>query len=1040
VAYPGSVRVGVLGPVVVVHDGHPHPPPTPVARALLGALAVDAPLPVGSGKLIETVWPVPPRDPKAALQLAVHRLRGWLRDAVGDGVAVLSGPAGYRLHLAGGETDLALFRALAGADQTATLSRALDLWRGAPLEDVPPERRDETVLVGLVAERAAVTRRCAAAVLAGGQAERALELVRPLCAADPLDEEAHAILVEALAAAGRLAAALAEYDRVRRSLAADLGIDPGVRLQEAYQKVLHPVAGAAPTPQPAPARWRGPRPHVDLVGRDGDREAAGALLARHRIVTLAGPGGVGKTVLALDLAGAAAGLFDLRRPKVQAPGQLSLADGVVVASLVAADDAAGVTLILGNLLGIPGGRPDEIVARAEEALAGRHLLVVLDNCEHVLAAVAGLAARLIAAAPGVVVLATSRQPLGISGEVVYQVRPLPAPAPRAGDDQPAVALFLRRATEAVPTFRATPDALPQVAAICRRLDGLPLAIELAAARLRTFPLETLAKQLADDLGLLFTGVRGADPRHGALAATIDWSYRLLDPTERRLLTRLSVFRGGFTLGAAIAVCDEPPVASTLVALVERSLVQPYDAADGRRYLLLEAVREFAAQRLADSGGTAGVRDRHLDYWLAFARRLHAWTADYPRWETAARTHAADSGNLRAALEHGYDSGRVLDAVELTALLFDFWIHGGHPAEAERWLRKAEPHLPAVPAPIRSVAQFNLAIVEMRRDRLTDARRLVRQALPDLRRHHPDEADEATMFALGCHVRQLDPIALDLVPPMLARISRTAGGSRRVRAVCIAVEVLTAWGRLAEAAELGAELAAGLDSGAEQIATFVGHHRSVALLSIDLCLDRPVCPDAYRGLLDHGDGDGDTAPSPLSANANLALSLLVLGTGRLDPYRGVLLRSMAALVDRHHGTRTGIARPSIYLAEAERRAGHPYAALGRLRPILGWAIEGGNLQTGCIGAVVAALIAADLGDTAAATTLIQQWDECRQAAGLAAPAGLAGAVADRFGLDRATPGRPAAGYAWRAEPFEDLIRAAEAWCGSGISVPEPVPQA
>jgi predicted ATPase/DNA-binding SARP family transcriptional activator len=1014
VAYPGSVRVGVLGPVVVVHDGHPCAPPTPVVRALLGALAVDAPLPVGSGKLIETVWAAPPRDPKAALQLAVHRLRGWLRDAVGDGVAVLSGPSGYRLHLASGETDLALFRALAGGDQpAAALCRALDLWRGAPLEDVPPERRDETVLAGLVAERAAVTRRCAAAVLADGQAERALELVRPLCATDPLDEEAHAVLVEALATAGRLAAALAEYDRVRRSLAADLGIDPGVRLQEAYQKVLHPVASAAPAPPPSPARWRGPRPHVDLVGRDDDRTAVAALLAQHRIVTLTGPGGVGKTVLALDLAGACTPRF---------------ADGVVVASLVTADDTAGVTLTLGNLLGVSGGRPEEIVAQAEEALAGRQMLVILDNCEHVLAAVAGLAARLIAAAPGVVVLATSRQPLGISGEVVYQVRPLPVPAPRSKGDQPAVALFLRRAAEAVPTFHATPDALPPVAAICRRLDGLPLAIELAAARLRTFPLETLAKQLADDLGLLFTGVRGDDPRHGALAATIDWSYRLLDPAERRLLTRLSVFRGGFTLNAAIAVCDEPPVASTLVALVERSLVQPYDAADGRRYLLLEAVREFAAGRLADDGGTAEVRDRHLDYWLAFARRLHAWTADYPKWETAAKTHAADSGNLRAALEHGYDCGRVVDAVELTALLFDFWVHGGHPAESERWLRKAEPHLPTVPAPIRSVAQFNLAIVEMRRDRLAAARRMARQALPDLRRHHPDEADEATMFALGCHVRQLDPIALDLVPPMLAGMPRTTGGSRRVRAVCIAIEVLTAWGRFAEAADLGAELAAG---GTERIATFIGHHRSVVLLTLDLCLDRPVCPEAYRDLLGHGED-----PPPLSANANLALSLLMLGTGRLDPYRAVLLRSMAGLVDLHSGTRTGIARPSVYLAEAERRAGHPHAALGRLRPMLGWALEGGNLQTGCIGAVVVALIAADLGDTAAANALIRQWDEIRQAAGLAAPAGLAGTLAERFGVDPAASGAPPAGYAWRAEPFEELIRAAETWCGSGISVPEP----
>jgi predicted ATPase/DNA-binding SARP family transcriptional activator len=1020
------VLVGVLGPVVAFRAGEPVSPVPTVTKAVLGALAVAAPASITSEALITAIWPKAPRDARAALQLGIHRLRGWLRQTVGDDVTIHTVPTGYRLDLRPpGVTDLHQFRALVaragdvGMEAYPVLRQAIALWRGPPLDDLPPHRVDEVVLAALAAERTEAIRRCAAAALDRDKADQALGLVRPLCTADPLDEEAHAILVEALGASGRQSAALIEYDRVRRSLATELGIMPGELLRRAHQRVLRaaPRAGAPPAGAPhteappagtAPARWRGPRPHVRLVGRDAARRALTDLLTAHRIVTVIGPGGVGKTVLALDAAHAIGDRF---------------ADGVVVATLQPATDTASAVLAVGAVLGVDAGRPDDVLAAVERQLSDRNLLVVLDNCEHLVTAVAPIVGRLVAAAKGVVVLATSRQPLGISGEVVWQLGTLPVPATGSDVDtsQPAVELFVQRAAEAVPGLRFRTGELPDVGAICRRLDGLPLAIELAAARLRTFDVRTLAAQLATDLVLLSTGSRGDDPRHGTLTAVVEWSYRLLDDAERRLLARLSVFRGGFTLNAAMAVCGGPPLTASvvpagLVALVERSLVQPYEAPDGRRYLMSEAVREFAAERLAETAEAPQLRDAHLDFWLAFARHIHGWTADYPRWEAASAAHSADVGNLRAALEHGYDSGRIDEAVELTATLFDFWIHIGAPGEAERWLRKARPHLAGVPARVRALAQFNLGIIEARHEQIAAAVQLVRPVLADLDRYDPDEAQEAWMFTLASLVRLLDPAALAMTAPVLERVLPD-WTSRRVRAVSLVVEALLTWGRTAEAGEL----ASNTDPYAEPVAAFVIHHRTVTRLAADLCLGRPISAADYLRTVT------DPPPRPpMGANANLVLALLMLATGRLEPYRSLLLRSMAALVDSDPATRAGILRPSIYLAEAERRAGELGSALVRLRPVLGWAAEGTNLFAGQTAVLVTALLAHDLGDVGAGRDLAAAWDLLRRPAGLAAPVGLGPVLVERFGLDARAPGDPAPDLVWRPEPFLDVIAAARSW--------------
>lgn len=591
--------VGVLGPVVLVRDGMSRTPPSPVVRALLGALAIASPAALSPECLVTTVWgSAPPRDAKATLQLTVFRLRRWLKESVGDLMAVRTELDGYRLDLGTATSDLARFRALTTRldNSYETLAKAMSLWRGSPLADVPHRRTNPQVVTALREEHATALRRCAAAAIAEGLADCAIALLRPLCAGDRLDEEAHALLIEALTATGQHAAALGEFDRIRRRLSTELGMQPGIQLRTIYQRLLGPSNTAAETSRnDAPGvdkalSWHGPRPLGTLIGRDEERTALARLVRDHRIVTISGPGGVGKTVLALDVARA---VWQLH------PG------GIAVATLSGAASVAEARLTVGRALGIANSATAKASAPYEAAIAGRQALLVLDNCEHLLPDLAPIVQQLVAAAPEITVLTTSQQSLGISGEVVWRLDPLRPPENPAtlNPATPAVELFLRRAVEAVPGFAVNDADLVRVSRICRRLDGLPLALELAAAQLRTLPLTALDERLAKDLNVLSARVHRDDVRHSSLDAVFDWSCRLLDDPERLLLAQLSFFRDGFSLDAAEKACASTTLLNaeilpTLAALVERSLVQPYDTPHGRRYRLLETVRELAAKRLA----------------------------------------------------------------------------------------------------------------------------------------------------------------------------------------------------------------------------------------------------------------------------------------------------------------------------------------------------------------------------------------------------------------------------------------------------------
>jgi predicted ATPase/DNA-binding CsgD family transcriptional regulator len=455
-----------------------------------------------------------------------------------------------------------------------------------------------------------------------------------------------------------------------------------------------------------------PVENTGFVGREAELARLSALLEQARLITVTGPGGVGKSRLALRAAAAAAHDF---------------ADGACLVELSALREPELLVQMVAGALGLPeqsrGSRLDEVLAY----LSDRHLLLILDTCEHLIDACAMFAEVVVARAPRVTLLATSREPLDVSGENASPVAPLPVPA-KPDDDAiagSAVELFLQRASAAVPGFTVTPDDLPEVIRLCQRLDGIPLAIELAAVRLRALPLNELVSRLDQRLALLTSGQRGG--RHRTLRDAIGWSYDLCTPAEQAMWARLSVFAGPFTMSAAEETCADGPnadqVMPTLVRLVDKSVIVridlPDEAADGStsRYRMLDTVREFGAERLDQSGAAARTRRRFVARYLAMARyfRDHFLDDDQlARMRELRREHA----NIRAALEYafgqtgapagrpGHDpDGEDGDGVELATALSLYWRARGLAREGGYWLGRAAGRAP------EGSAERGLAVVE-----------------------------------------------------------------------------------------------------------------------------------------------------------------------------------------------------------------------------------------------------------------------------------------------------------------------------------------
>ncbi|GAA2170431.1 BTAD domain-containing putative transcriptional regulator [Actinomadura napierensis] len=701
------MRIGILGPLAVRDEAaRPVEVSGPRLRALLVRLAAEAGRPVSAERLLDDLWDgAPPAGGGNALQALVSRLRG-----VAGRDLVEHGPGGYRLGIDPGEVDAVAFeRAVAAARKEHDparradgLRRALDLWRGPALADIADADYAHAAIGRLGELRLAAVEDWVDAEAAAGRPVPPVAELEPLAAAHPLRERLRGQLMRALYAAGRQADALQVYEETRHALADRLGVDPSPELSAVHLSILRretavPVAPAAPAFSEAPASLAPEPPRTNLpaqltsfVGREEESRRIGKLLRESRLVTLTGPGGAGKTRLAGETA---AGLLDGMPDGVWFVALAPVSDsGDLVQALITALDVPD-TVRKGEARTVP--RPLE---RLTDFLTAKRMLIVLDNCEHLVDAVAELAGHILAQAPGVRILATSREPLGITGESLCPVPSLPLP-PEDGGPEPAdalgyaaIRLFADRAAAVRPGFAVGAGTAGDVVAICRALDGIPLAIELAAARLRSLTPRQVADRLGDRFRLLTAGSRAALPRHRTLRAVVDWSWDLLDGAERTVLRRLSVFAGGATPESAVRVCglDAPDaphpddVIDVIAALVDKSLVMADGNADVR-YRLLETVRVYAAERLDEAGEADRVRSEHAAYCVDLAERAEPELrrADQLRW--AARL-TAERDNCSAAFRHLTAVRDVRAGLRLVAALVWFWMMRDMELEAGGWAR------------------------------------------------------------------------------------------------------------------------------------------------------------------------------------------------------------------------------------------------------------------------------------------------------------------------------------------------------------------
>ena len=718
-------------------------------RKVLAALLVDANAVVSTSRLIEVLWgDDPPASDRNALQTYVARLRRRLRTGATPAPIVTRVP-GYAIELRPHELDSLQFRELMDQARAALhvdpsraleiLDEALGLWRGPAFAEFAEDDVARAEAACLEELRQAAVEDRVEALLALGRSGEAVSVLEGVVATHPLRERPHALLMRALARCGRQVDALRLYQRFRERLA-ELGLEPSGSLRDLEGHILTQAPHVAPTepPDPSPPTEGNLAPAINaFVGREDDVGGLAGLLTRARVVTLVGVGGVGKSRLAVRLAETVAPAFP---------------DGTWVVELARLSSPEAVPHAVGAALGVALPAGGDLTDALVDALRPRRMLLVVDNCEHVLHAAARLVESLARRCPKITVVATSRERLGIGGEHVWPVLPLPVPPPTASEGEveasPAVALFLDRVRAARADFRLDDTNTDAVVEICRGLDGLPLALEIAAARLGVLTAHDLAQRLRDRFALLTAGPRGEGERHRTLRALVDWSYGLLDEAERAVFERLSVFTGGWTLEAAAWVCADGAVSASRVAavvasLADKSMVVPPAPSGPARYSMLETLRLYGAERLGARSEREPISQSHARYFVTLAEEAEVGLRGLREREWVRRLRV-EIDNLRAAHTWCRNQEDPDLALRLSAALHRFACWQANDeilswAEAAAELPSAQRH-PLLPVVLGSAAIRRMHRVEMSTATLYAERGLTScDGVDDPRRALPTEA-------------------------------------------------------------------------------------------------------------------------------------------------------------------------------------------------------------------------------------------------------------------------------------------------------------
>lgn len=661
------MKFAILGPLEVRDDQGPVALGGPKPRAVLAVLLLHGNEPVGAERLAMAVWgDEAPASAVKTVQVYVSRLRTALRDPD----VLRATPAGYCLRVRADELDAERFarlvadgrRALADGrpgEAVIVLRQALELWRGEPLPELAFAPFAQAEIERLGEQRLAAVESRVEAELADGRHSDLVGELRQLVATYPTRERFVRQLMLALYRSGQQVEALECYRRARENLAQELGLEPGRELRELHQAILLQDRSLDPSPPAAPAiERRGGLPAVStaLIGRADDLDAVRALIAdtKGRLISLVGPGGVGKTRLAIEAARSVTGEF---------------ADGARFVSLAVVGEPRDLAAAVSDQLSAPVRQGESPAATVRRYLSGRHLLLLFDNFEHLLPA-AGLVNELLVACPQLTIVVTSREPLGLSTERLYPVRPLQVPGAESAPVEElehcgAVAMFIARARARDPSFALSETNATHVGEVCRRLDGLPLALELAVARLAVLSPAELAARLDRALAVLSVGARDAPARQRTLRATIDWSYRLLNPDEREAFARFAVFATSPTVAAAEEVTQAS--LDALHSLVAKQLL----TREGKRLRMLETVREYAGERLAEDAHADDVHERLATWCLRFASEVtpHLETREQP--QQLGRL-AGELPNLLGALSWAIEHQRAEVAVRLSGVLGEYW--------------------------------------------------------------------------------------------------------------------------------------------------------------------------------------------------------------------------------------------------------------------------------------------------------------------------------------------------------------------------------